>query len=337
MRHFPKRLALAAVLLVALVLFGGIGTNVSGFAGKSSQTVLTGSERNAAGFSLGDAPAYAGKPFVEVNGNTPYFSEEDLSRGPFETYSALDSLGRCGPAYALIEPDTMPSAKRGSIGMVKPSGWQISEYDWIDGRYLFNRCHLIAYSLAGENENPQNLITGTRSMNVLGMLPQEEKVASYVRETGNHVLYRVTPLYDGDNLVASGVLMEAESVEDRGAGVCFCVWCYNVEPGVVIDYATGDNRASDSGKGPSGESAAQGSEEGSSAVEENKNAEADSTSTAASVSEVRTYVLNTNSHRFHYPNCPSVGDMKEKNKLVFEGTREEILEKGYEPCGICKP
>jgi len=223
--------------------------------------------------------------------------------------------------------------RRGAASAV----YQISEYDWIDGRYLFNRCHLIAYSLAGENENPQNLITGTRSMNVLGMLPQEEKVASYVRETGNHVLYRVTPLYDGDNLVASGVLMEAESVEDRGAGVCFCVWCYNVEPGVVIDYATGDNRASDSGKGPSGESAAQGAEEGPCAVEENENAEADSVSTTASASEVRTYVLNTNSHRFHYPNCPSVGDMKEKNKLVFEGTREEILEKGYEPCGICKP
>lgn len=337
MRHFSTLFVIAASLLILLVLFGCAQTSSSDPVDKESQAVLIGNTTNSPGFSLSDVPPYAGKPFIEVRGNEPSFSENDLSRDPFETYSALDSLGRCGPAYALIGPETMPSAKRESIGMVKPSGWRISEYDWIDGRYLFNRCHLIAYSLAGENDNPMNLITGTRSMNVLGMLPYEERVASYVRDTGNHVLYRVTPLYDSDNLVASGVLMEAVSVEDGGEGVSFCVWCYNVEPGVVIDYATGDNRAGDPEKELYSDLADGNVADEQVAAEAEGDAETSSDSTMAPDSEVRTYVLNTNTHRFHYPDCPSVTDMKEKNKQIFEGTREEAIEKGYEPCGACKP
>ena len=195
--------------------------------------------------NISDIPTYAGKPSVEINGNHPFFTDDDLDAGPFETYSELDNLGRCGQAYALVGDETMPRTKRRSIGMIKPSGWHLSEYEWVEGRHLFNRCHLIAFSLAGENDNPQNLITGTRTMNALGMLPYEEETVAYIDQTGNHVLYRVTPMFDGDNLVASGVLMEAKSVEDDGDGIQFCVWCYNVEPGVVIDYATGDNRAGD--------------------------------------------------------------------------------------------
>lgn len=194
-------------------------------------------------FSLEDVPEYEGDPSAIVNDGVPFFTDDDRRRGSFEQYSQLDRRGRCGTAFALISPETLPTAKREGIGMIKPSGWQIARYPWVDGEYLYNRCHLIGFQLAGENANPLNLITGTRSLNILGMLPYEDEVASYVRWTGNHVLYRVTPLFEGKNLVASGVLIEAESVEDDGWGVQFCVWCYNVEPGVAIDYATGASRA----------------------------------------------------------------------------------------------
>ena len=162
----------------------------------------------------------------------------------FEYYSDLDELGRCGTAYSSVGTDLMPTEKRGSISKVKPSGWQVSKYDFVDGKYLYNRCHLIGYQLTAENANEKNLITGTRYLNVDGMLPFENLVADYVKETENHVLYRVTPVFEGNNLVASGVLMEAESVEDAGDGVEYCVYVYNVQPGVEIDYATGENHTS---------------------------------------------------------------------------------------------
>lgn len=195
-----------------------------------------------------DVPEYSGEMSVQVNGNVPYFADADFARGTSTEFSQLDVYGRCGRAMALIGPETMPDEPRGSIGMIKPSGWHTIRYDWVDGGYLYNRCHLIAYQLTGENANPLNLITGTRSMNVLGMQPYEDEVASYVRTTKNHVLYRVTPIFESDNLVASGVLMEAQSIEDNGVGVRFCVWCYNVESGVVIDYATGESAPTDCGK-----------------------------------------------------------------------------------------
>ncbi len=191
---------------------------------------------------LAEIPAWSGTPFVPVSGNRPDFSAEELSREPFELYSPLDILGRCGTAYANIGPELMPAEERGEIGQVRPSGWQTAEYDVIDGGYLYNRCHLIGYQLTGENANERNLITGTRYMNVEGMLPFENLVAEYIRETGNHVRYRVTPVYDGVDLVARGVQMEAMSVEDSGFGVCFNVFVYNVQPGIGIDYATGDSR-----------------------------------------------------------------------------------------------
>lgn len=192
-------------------------------------------------FASETIPEYSGNPYVELNGNVPYFTDEELTTTAFELYSELDSLGRCGAGYANICKEIMPTEERGSIGMVKPTGWHTVKYDCIADRYLYNRCHLIGYQLAGENANEKNLITGTRYLNVDGMLPFENEVADYVKETGNHVLYRVTPIFEGDNLVASGVVMEAKSVEDNGEGVQFNVYCYNVQPGVTIDYATGDS------------------------------------------------------------------------------------------------
>lgn len=192
--------------------------------------------------SIEDVPEYSGQPYVIINDNEPYFDKDDLTTQTFEKYSSLDSLGRCGVAYANIGEETMPTEKRGNIGMIKPSGWQIKKYDFIDGKYLYNRCHLIGYQLSGENANEKNLITGTRYMNTEGMLPFENQVADYVQETGNHVLYRVTPVFEGNHLVADGVLMEAMSVEDRGLDIEFNVFVYNVQPGVKIDYATGNSQ-----------------------------------------------------------------------------------------------
>lgn len=186
-------------------------------------------------------PEYSGNPYVELNGNVPYFTDEELSKTAFELYSELDSLGRCGACYANICKEIMPTEERGSIGMVKPTGWHTVKYDCITDRYLYNRCHLIGYQLAGENANEKNLITGTRYLNVDGMLPFENEVADYVDETDNHVLYRVTPVFSDDNLVASGVIIEAKSVEDKGAGVQFNVYCYNVQPGISIDYIDGQS------------------------------------------------------------------------------------------------
>lgn len=186
-------------------------------------------------------PEYSGNPYVELNGNVPYFTDEELSTTAFELYSELDSLGRCGACYANVCKEIMPTEERGSIGMVKPTGWHTVKYDCITDRYLYNRCHLIGYQLAGENANEKNLITGTRYLNVDGMLPFENEVADYVNDTDNHVLYRVTPVFSGDNLLASGVIIEAKSVEDNGAGVQFNVYCYNVQPGISIDYIDGQS------------------------------------------------------------------------------------------------
>ena len=287
-------------------------------------------------FSLREIPAYSGTPYTEVNDNQPYFTEADLTTQSFETYSELDSLGRCGVAYANVGQDLMPTEPRGEIGSVKPTGWHLVKYDNVDGKYLYNRCHLIAYMLAAENANPQNLITGTRYLNVQGMLPFETKVCDYVKSTGNHVLYRVTPIFDGDNLLADGVLMEAYSVEDAGAGICFCVFAYNVQPGIGIDYATGDNWAEDSGTYQSTEASV--------AVEiPAPQSETDTTVqitpelSAPQESQGITYVLNTNTMKFHYPTCSSVDDMKEKNKQIYTGSREDVINMGYVPCKRCNP
>ena len=272
----------------------------------------------ASAFSIDQVESFSGSPYIVVNGNEPYFTDEEKANvSAFEAYSDLDALGRCGVAYANICKELMPTEERGEIGGIKPSGWHTVNYhDYIDGNYLYNRCHLIGYQLSGENANEKNLITGTRYMNVQGMLPFEDKVANYVEGTNNHVLYRVTPIFEGDNLVASGVLMEAYSVEDQGAGVMFNVYCYNVQPGIVIDYATGDSQLSSDAV----------------VVQNQETAEAANTQT-----EATDYVLNTNTNKFHYPDCESVSDMKEKNKQYYHGTREDLINQGYKPCGNCKP
>ena len=191
--------------------------------------------------SIEEIPPFSGEAFVAVNGNVPFFVEEEYTTESYEYYSELDELGRCGMTMACVGIDLMPTEERGSIGSVKPSGWQSVKYDIVDGKYLYNRCHLIGFQLAGENANKCNLITGTRFLNIEGMLPFEDMVADYVKETENHVLYRVTPIFNGDDLVAEGVLLEGWSVEDEGEGICFCVYAYNAQPGIVIDYATGDS------------------------------------------------------------------------------------------------
>ena len=188
---------------------------------------------------------YSGEPYFEINENVPLFKDYEIIDGSFEYYSSLDGLGRCNVCYSSIAPDLMPTEARGNISSVKPTGWINKAYDFVDGKYLYNRCHLIGFQLTGENANKRNLITGTRYLNVDGMLPFENEVADYIKKTGNRVIYRVTPVFTEDNLVADGVLMEAYSVEDRGEGVAFCVYCYNVQPGVVIDYKTGENKESD--------------------------------------------------------------------------------------------
>ncbi len=267
----------------------------------------------AAAFDLSSIPAYSGSPYVELYGNQPQFSDAEKARGGFEEYSPLDSLGRCGVAFALIGAETMPTEERGSIGAVRPSGWHTVRYNGVvEGNYLYNRCHLIGYQLAGENANTRNLITGTRYLNTKGMLPFEDEVAEYVERTGNHVLYRVTPVFDGENLVASGVRMEAWSVEDGGKGVCFDVYCYNVQPGIGIDYATGDSALA--------EGAANG----------------EPSESATEAAEV-CYVLNTSTKRFHDPSCGSVSKMKESNKRSFTGTRQGLIDQGYTLCGNCNP
>ena len=296
-----QRLFLLPLLLAVAVGLAGCELNIP-----------TAPATSAAPVSLEDIPAYTGSPYIALNDNQPEFEEGDLSSESFETYSPLDSLGRCGPAYACIGQDLMPTEDRESISGVHPTGWVQAEYDTVDGGSLYNRCHLIGFQLTGENANEENLITGTRYMNVEGMLPFENLVADYVKETGNHVLYRSTPVFEGDNLVASGVVMEALSVEDDGEGVCFHVYVYNVQPGIEIDYATGKS------------------------WESRQTPEAGESSEPAS-GEEREYVLNTSSHKFHLPDCPAVDTMSEKNKEEYFGTREDLIAQGYESCGSCNP
>lgn len=253
-----------------------------------------------------DIPDYTGEPYVVMNDNIPFFTRTNLPTESFEYYSELDELGRCGAACANVGQDIMPTEERGDIGQIKPSGWQTVKYDNVDGRYLYNRCHLVGYQLSGENANEKNLITGTRYFNVQGMLPFENMIADYVKETDNHVLYRVTPVFDDDDLLAYGVLMEGWSVEDEGDGICFNVFVYNVQPNIVIDYANGESHP-----------------------DESRSASAEPAGTD--------YILNTNTKKFHYPACESVNQMAEKNKEFYFGNRDDLIAMGYDPCKKCNP
>lgn len=300
-RKLPMLLAVLAVLLLVLCVCAALLPKFSGQGQPPTEPEQT---ENS---SIDSIPEYFGEPYVAVNDNQPLFSEEELTTQAFERFSPLDALGRCGTVYANVCQELMPTEERGSISHIKPTGWQSVQYEFVDGKSLYNRCHLLGFQLTGENANEQNLITGTRYMNVDGMLPFENMVADYVKETDNHVLYRVTPFYTGENALADGVLMEAYSVEDNGEGICFAVYCYNVQPGVEIDYATGESRVS-----------------------------AEITSDAAA-EDARQYILNRNSRKFHDPGCSGAADIKPENREEYTGTRETLIELGYEPCGNCKP
>ena len=275
--------------------------------------------------SLDNIPAFNGNdPYVVINGGKTYFTDADMTATSYETYSPLDSLGRCGMVIACIGIDIMPTEDRGSIGSVKPSGWHTVKYDIVDGKYLYNRCHLIGYQLTGENANRENLITGTRYMNVDGMLPFENMVADYVKETENHVLYRVTPIFDGTNLVANGVLIEAKSVEDNGEELEFCVYVYNNQPGIIIDYRNGESKLDDGNGFPTETPEAP-------EAPENPN-------TPGAPTVYNTYVINKSTKKVHDPDCTYAINMKEENKEIYEGILDDLLSDGdFSACGSCKP
>lgn len=319
---------------------------------RTTETTAKSQTSTATSVSLSDIPAYSGSPYVAINNNVPFFADNDMTTTAFETYSSLDTLGRCGVAYANVCTEIMPTEERGAIGQVKPSGWHTVKYDIVSGKYLYNRCHLIGYQLSAENANTKNLITGTRYLNTEGMLPFENMVADYVKETNNHVLYRVTPMFDGNNLVASGVLMEAKSVEDNGDGILFNVYCYNVQPGITIDYATGESaldgttpeqtkqesKKTNTKSSNSSNSAASTSESSTTAT-----APASTTDNSATVQEapaptpadttsngsVIVHITDTGS-KYHNAGCRYL-------KSDHEVTLDEAKAMGLTPCGVCNP
>ena len=263
-------------------------------------------------------PSYQGQPWVAVADNVPYF--EQVTTQSFESYSPLDTLGRCGLAWACVGRDLMPTEDRGSIGSVKPSGWHTVKYDIVDGKYLYNRCHLIGFQLTGENANVKNLITGTRSMNVEGMLPFENMVADYVKEEGGHVMYRVTPIFSGQDLVCRGVRMEGWSVEDQGESICFDVFVFNAQPGITIEYATGQSQLSSAP-----------------ATTAKPVVTTKAPSTTQASAQEQSYVLNVDSKKIHRPTCYHIKNMNEENRRDYTGTKDSLLSQGYTPCGTCKP
>ena len=306
-----KFLNILLILIVSLSVLSGCSAGENNFFNDLDITAQSASDY--ANSDLSNIPDYDGKAYVELNGNVPEFSESEKTYSEsFEEYGKLDSLGRCTYAVSCIGKDLMPTEKRGSIGSVKPSGWHISKYDFVDGKYLYNRCHLIGYQLTAENANERNLITGTRYLNVEGMLPFENDVADYIEITNNHVYYKVTPIFEGNNLVANGVQMQAYSVEDNGQGISFNVYCYNVQPGVAIDYATGDNQAVASSS-------------------------ASVTSTSSDEADKKAYIVNTKTKKFHNPDCEGVKKMSSSNKKKYKGTRDSLISNGYSPCQKCNP
>ena len=272
------------------------------------QTNQTSIQTTAYEIDFSTVPDYTEEPIYVYNNNQPLFTKQEITDDAYESYSDLDELGRVGTATACLGPETLPTEYREDISSVTPSGWINHSYDIVDGGYLYNRCHMIGFQLSGENDNEENLFTGTRYMNVDGMLPYENQTKEYIDETDNHVMYRVTPDFEDDNLVCDGVLMEAYSVEDNGSGLSFCIYVYNVQPGITIDYTTGKNYAS------------------------NTTQTSDTTDTKDT-----TYILNTNSKIIHIPSCNSVAKMAQHNKKEYTGSYEALIKEGYHPCQNCNP
>lgn len=318
--------AVPAGLLVAFLIITSAAGTGADLNGQQITNAVVDAEANPVpkGFSYSeDVPKWNGKKaYVKVNHNKPYFTSEQLkSRRSYEKYGSLDSRGRCTTTIANIGTDLMPTETRGAIGSVRPTGWHTVKYAGIDGNYLYNRCHLIGYQLTGENANEKNLITGTRYLNIEGMLPFEDEVADYLHSNpDDHVLYRVTPVFKGKELLARGVLMEAESIEDKGRGVRFCAFCYNVQPGVTINYKDGSSKGPEyTGSTPSTKQK----------TENSRSHQNDSGK--------HTYVLNTNTKKFHKPSCSSVGQMADHNKKTVKEKRKTLISEGYSPCKRCNP
>lgn len=341
----------------------GSGSSISSSDGNSgtyggSGATGSGESEQSAQATIADIPAYTGALCIDINHGEPGFTAQDEARGTFMQFSELDFEGRCGTAFARIGPDTISNEKRGDISQVHPSGWVQRKYSFVDDGMLYNRSHLIAHQLCGENANEKNLITGTRTFNAVGMLYYEELVGDYVRSTGNHVLYRVTPLFAANDLVARGVQMEAKSIEDNGEAVQFNVFVYNVEPGVAIDYVTGESwessetpqvtskgsatittaAAARADKAAAGRSAGSGSGTGSSGSNAGDgHGTGSNSSNNQGTSEQQDYILNVKNKKFHKPDCSAASDISSANKQDFTGTRDQLIAKGYSPCGICKP
>lgn len=358
----PQRIAaaLAALALAFSFALPATGCSISigdSSAGNGSSISSTddgyGEGAQSAQATIADIPAYTGALCIDINHGEPGFTAQDEARGTFMQFSDLDFEGRCGTAFARIGPDTISNEKRGDISQVHPSGWVQRKYSFVDDGMLYNRSHLIAHQLCGENANEKNLITGTRTFNAVGMLYYEELVGDYVRSTGNHVLYRVTPLFAANDLVARGVQMEAKSLEDNGEAVQFNVFVYNVEPGVAIDYMTGESwessetpqvaskgsatittaAAARADKAAAGRSAGDGSGTDSSSGTNSSGA----TGGNQSASEQEDYILNVKNKKFHKPDCSATSNISSANKQDFTGTRDQLIAQGYSPCGICKP
>ncbi len=302
-------------------------SNTNGTSSQSASGQITAYQ---SAITLSSIPAYSGTPYVAVNDNVPSFTDDDITLNAFENYSDLDSLGRCGVAYANVCQETMPTEKRGDISKVKPTGWHSVKYDFVDGKSLYNRCHLIGYQLTAENANEKNLITGTRYMNTEGMLPFENMVADYVKETKNHVLYRVTPIFEDNNLVASGVLMEAQSVEDHGEGVSFCVYAYNVQPGVTIDYATGDSSlASNSDNSGASQSSSTSQNQTNSSGSQSQTTTKGSSNAGSSISSQEEIRGNSKSKIYHCPGQASYDEMADSKNLIIFHSEQEAQDAGY--------
>lgn len=356
--------ALALVLALSFTLFGCSGSGSTSAPEESGPYAQFAAETATPSVDLAGIPWYTGSAYTLINNNEPTFAATELTVEPFETYYALDSLDRATGAKACVGPELAPTEKRGNISEVKPTGWQSVRYDFVDGESLYNRCHLLGFQLTGENANERNLITGTRYMNTEGMLPFEEAIDDYIEATGNHVLFEVVPLYAENNLVAHGVHMQARSIEDDGRGISFNVFCYNVQPGVDIDYATGDNwesegpmlmslDASSSGAAYAGDDAAAHSGDSASASASTSASSSASSSARAQSStnssnaatngassadiSSASYVLNTKSMKFHYTSCSAVSEMSSSNRATSNATRAELIQQGYKPCGSCNP
>lgn len=366
-RSIMNGLAAFAVALAAAILFAfavaqpslparafaddGAATTATTGEGAAAETLPSASTVSGADFLAAlDAyiaanPATDAGDYVEIDGNTPSFTVDDATTDAFQSFSPLDWLGRCGTAYACLGPETLPTDVRCDISEIHPSGWVQNFYDFIEGESLYNRSHLIAHCLSGQDANEQNLITGTRHFNADVMEPIEAMVLDYIERTGNHVLYRVTPVFEGDELVARGVQIEALSMEDGGQGVSLNVFLRNIQPGVAIDYATGNNWADEAATADSWSTSAATSNLSASAsagtaplapistAATTNQADDASTDTPAAV----TYVVNKNTGKFHYPSCSSVPKIKAKNRMDSNQTRDELIAQGYVPCKNCNP